>query len=29
MNELFTVANNSHWLPPALMDAQGNPSSSI
>ena len=24
MNELFTVANNSHWLPPALMDAQGN-----
>ncbi|MGD0860209.1 MAG: APC family permease [Terracidiphilus sp.] len=25
MNELFTVANNSHWLPPALMDAQGNP----
>ncbi|MGA3069207.1 MAG: APC family permease [Terracidiphilus sp.] len=25
MNELMTVANNSHWLPPALMDAQGNP----
>jgi amino acid transporter len=25
MNELFTVANNSHWLPPALMDARGNP----
>jgi amino acid transporter len=25
MNELLTVANNSHWLPPALMDAQGNP----
>jgi amino acid transporter len=25
MNELFTVANSSHWLPPALMDAQGNP----
>ena len=21
MNELMTVANNSHWLPPALMDA--------
>jgi amino acid transporter len=25
MNELLTVANTSHWLPPALMDAQGNP----
>ena len=25
MNELMTVANNSHWLPPALMDAQGHP----
>jgi amino acid transporter len=25
MNELMTVANNSHWLPPALMDPQGNP----
>jgi amino acid transporter len=25
MNELFTVANNSHWLPPALIDPQGNP----
>ena len=25
MNELMTVANNSHWLPPALMDAHGNP----
>jgi len=24
MNELMTVANTSHWLPPALMDAQGN-----
>jgi amino acid transporter len=24
MNELMTVANNSHWLPPALMDAQNN-----
>ncbi|MGP8250642.1 MAG: APC family permease [Terracidiphilus sp.] len=23
MNELFNVANQSHWLPPALMDAQG------
>jgi amino acid transporter len=23
MNELLTVANTSHWLPPALMDAQG------
>ena len=25
MNELMTVANQSHWLPPALMDARGNP----
>jgi len=25
MNELLTVANTSHWLPPALMDPQGNP----
>src|SRR5579871_281877 len=25
MNELMTVANNSHWLPPALMDATGHP----
>jgi amino acid transporter len=25
MNELMTVANNSHWLPPALMDPKGNP----
>ena len=25
MNELMMVANSSHWLPPALMDAQGNP----
>jgi len=25
MNELMTVANNSHWLPPALMDAHNNP----
>ena len=25
MNEMMTVANNSHWLPPALMDAQGHP----
>jgi amino acid transporter len=25
MNELLTVANHSHWLPPALMDAQNNP----
>ena len=25
MNELMTVAATSHWLPPALMDAQGNP----
>jgi amino acid transporter len=24
MNELMTVANTSHWLPPALMDAHGN-----
>ncbi len=24
MNEMMTVANNSHWLPPALMDAHGN-----
>jgi amino acid transporter len=24
MNELMTVAANSHWLPPALMDAQNN-----
>jgi amino acid transporter len=23
MNELMTVANNSHWLPPALMGADG------
>jgi len=23
MNELLNVANTSHWLPPALMDAQG------
>ena len=23
MNEMFTVANTSHWLPPALMDAHG------
>ena len=23
MNELINVANQSHWLPPALMDAQG------
>ena len=23
MNELMNVANSSHWLPPALMDAQG------
>ncbi|HEX4030522.1 MAG TPA: APC family permease [Terracidiphilus sp.] len=23
MNELMNVANHSHWLPPALMDAQG------
>ncbi len=25
MNELVNVANTSHWLPPALMDAQGHP----
>ncbi len=25
MNELMTVANTSHWLPPALMDSHGNP----
>jgi amino acid transporter len=25
MNELLNVANNSHWLPPALMDAHNNP----
>ena len=25
MNELLSVANQSHWLPPALMDAQNNP----
>ena len=25
MNELLTVANQSHWLPPALMDAHGHP----
>jgi len=25
MNELMTVANTSHWLPPALMDSTGNP----
>jgi amino acid transporter len=25
INELLTVANNSHWLPPALMDAQNHP----
>jgi amino acid transporter len=25
MNELMTVANHSHWLPPALIDAQGAP----
>ncbi len=25
MNELMKVANNSHWLPPALMDAHGQP----
>ncbi|MGA7341215.1 MAG: APC family permease [Terracidiphilus sp.] len=25
MNELMTVANQSHWLPPALMTAQGHP----
>ena len=25
MNELMMVANQSHWLPPALMDAQNHP----
>jgi amino acid transporter len=25
MNEMMTVANNSHWLPPALMDVHNNP----
>ncbi len=25
MNELLAVANNSHWLPPALIDAHNNP----
>jgi amino acid transporter len=25
MNTLLTAANRSHWLPPALMDAQGHP----
>ena len=25
LNELFTVANQSHWLPPALMNANGQP----
>jgi len=25
MNELLTVANTSHWLPPALIDPRGNP----
>jgi amino acid transporter len=25
MNEMMHVANHSHWLPPALMDAHGNP----
>jgi len=25
MNEMLTVANSSHWLPPALMDAQNHP----
>ena len=25
MNELMTVANQSHWLPPALMNAHGQP----
>jgi len=25
MNELLVVANTSHWLPPALMDAQNHP----
>ncbi|HEY1577571.1 MAG TPA: APC family permease [Terracidiphilus sp.] len=25
MNELLTVANNSHWLPPALLNTHGQP----
>ena len=25
MNEMMVVANNSHWLPPALMDAHNHP----
>ena len=25
LNELMVVANHGHWLPPALMDAQGSP----
>src|ERR1700678_1905089 len=25
MNELLTVANSSHWLPPAMLDAHHNP----
>ncbi|HEY1984872.1 MAG TPA: APC family permease [Terracidiphilus sp.] len=25
MNEIMTVANKSHWLPPALQDPHGNP----
>jgi amino acid transporter len=25
LNELMAVANNSHWLPPALIDSQGHP----
>jgi amino acid transporter len=25
MNELMTVANSSHWLPPAMLDAHHNP----
>ena len=25
MNELMQVANNSHWLPPALTDGHGHP----
>jgi amino acid transporter len=25
MNELMVMANNSHWLPPALIDARNNP----
>jgi len=25
MNEMMTVANSSHWLPPALTDGHGNP----